>query len=223
MEPHRGIVVEERTGMDESHTSSLHLDNLCSQLPHEIYSSDANHEGEETSIVVTNPQAALESKQREHQRLFKEYLKCCKGTYFDSSMEPQNSHLGFMDSDDFIGGANPSKELSSFLPPNRSSGCAHSSRKASASAAAQSASGLFVAGGRDAPAAASTARAATHKRASISNPAATYCDSQPATIMPVPISLPEGQAIPVLPGTRESSVYRAQVATALKAGRSVWL
>mmetsp|Transcript_50753 Transcript_50753/g.106056 ORF Transcript_50753/g.106056 Transcript_50753/m.106056 type:complete len:217 (-) Transcript_50753:35-685(-) len=210
--------------MEESHTSSLHLDNLFSQPPHEIDCSDATHDGQERSILVTNPQAVLESKQREHQRLFKEYLKCCKGTYFDSSMEPHNSHLGFMDSDDFVGGANPTKELSSFLPPNRSSGCAPSCRKASTSAAAaQSASGLFVAGGRDAPASASTARAATHKRASISNPAATYCDSQAVTVTSIAISSAALQAIPALPSAMESSVYRAQVATALKAGRAVWL
>ncbi len=210
--------------MDESHASSLHLDNLFLPLPHEIDGSDTNHEGHESSVVVSNLQTLSESKQREHQRLFKEYLKCCKGTYFDSSMEPQNSHLGFMDSDDLAGGSNPSKELTSFLPPNRSSGCAPSSRKASASGAAQTSSGLFVAGGRDAPASASTGRAASHKRASISNPAATYCDSQPLAAATVTFSSPALHvAIPVLPDAKESSVYRAQVATALKAGRAVWL
>jgi hypothetical protein len=205
--------------MNGSDTFSLHLDNLSSQPTYEIDGSGANLRGVECSVDSSNQGAVLESKQREHQRLFKEYLNCCKGTFFDCSMEPQKSYLRVMDNDDFSGGGNPSKELSSFLPPHRSIGNSPASRKTSASAAAHSASGLFVAGGRDAPASARAAPTKTHKRASICNPAATYCDSPPATVESVAIP----STVPKLPAGKERSMYRSQVATALKAGRAVWL
>jgi hypothetical protein len=157
-----------------------------------------------TMTAVPQPSAVKEANQREHLRLLNEYLASCKGSNCDARIRPLSLYFAQMAYDDGKTGPSHAKEFFSFLPPNRSGESRY--RKASAPS---SIAGLCHRG-RDAPASSSRAPARTR--------------SPPRASPERPRHQPHGGATLASPTARdEGSVYRSQVATALNAGRSVWL
>ena len=194
----------------------LHLDDLPRQDVTDWHITDKRNP-ESIDSLSARRAAVLEAKQQEHIRLFQEYLKCCKRANCNSSMEGLALELdgGWEESKR----PTSSKELSSFLPPNRHAGCR--SRKASTVTVSSipEHADFLVSGGRDAPASAGPAAPPTARELPCKGSASC---SAPSPSRPAAKSA-EPRAEVTARRSMEASVYRAQVATALGSGRPVWL
>ena len=217
-----------KCAMIGSQASALHLDDLLPDRQHDEEWSCVDINSGTFSISASRQFVSREAKQREHVRLFQEYLKSCKNAKCDSSIDSSDADLvsNSCQRDTLYEPTTPSKELSSFLPHNRH-GCR--SRKASSVTVCSipENSGLFVSGGRDAPASTAAPRAAAFSE----RLGARKLLDPPSIIAAPPFDEPKSCSGPLTAaavreksGRREEvEVYRAQVATALAAGHAVWL
>ena len=200
-------------------SSSLHLDDL--QSPHQEFAQSAISFDQIPSGRAARRSAPPETKRREHVRLFKEYIACCRGPDGRSESSPDPSigaSICDEDDDECFGRAlTASTEYGSFLRPHnrrhgsRSTACRVPFTAATAAAAA---------------AACSNGDSAQSRRGGAASPASDCSHDSPiprdgARSRPAALlgSSPSGSESAV----EESKVYRSQVATALKAGRTVWL
>jgi hypothetical protein len=188
----------------ESLTTSLHLKDVIPQRKSCI-EWPAQH-AKMTAMPRTS--AAIDKKQREHLRLFNEYLACCKGSNCDVRIRPLSSYNALIVCNECQDNPCQPKEIYSFLPPTRGG----TSRKAFAPSSSSAITGLCH-GGRDIPVSA---------RRPPLPPRSPPCDSPEG-----PHGEPHSSAaLPppsLLAVQEEGRVYRSQVATALHAGRAVWL
>uniref|UniRef100_A0A7S0QC22 Uncharacterized protein n=1 Tax=Cryptomonas curvata TaxID=233186 RepID=A0A7S0QC22_9CRYP len=185
----------------------LHLDDIQQEGEDSLslqHMSTINQNGKEISPI--------EEKRREHVRLVKEYIECCKSpdALFDLCLDDfeQGDALNITDT----------RELCSFLRPASASVPTCPSH-------ALSASSLHSRNGpasrrRDIPAAAAAHPSAAAKGAVMAPAVGVGMCGATGDAAGV-LGLVAGQQATV--DTRERSVYCAQVATALRSGRPVWL
>jgi hypothetical protein len=175
-------------------SSGLHLDDIQQEGQDSLLNSTIIQSFKETS--------SNESKRREQVKLVKEYIECCRS--------PDAHFEFFLGKNEREGAPCDIRELSSFLRPPCSSLSAHPlhvfSRTTPGNGPASRRGDIpFSAAAKSALPNISSFAAAAANVGAISDTAVAPC---PAHSMV---------------DTKEGSVYRAQVATALNAGRAVWL
>jgi hypothetical protein len=206
----------------------FHLDNLARQ----DWASQRKPGPEENENPVFGAKRATakEAKRREHVRLFQEYLRCCRLANQNPSLDP----LRLDEEKDTGENTGPSKEVISFLPPNRYYMCRSSTVTV---CSIPENSDLFNSGGRDVPASSvQQAPAARRKLSCKPRPEFRVLAPPPELAEHIvgftlakstdPLAKPADFSSDRSGSARwslEASVYRAQVAANLSSGRPVWL
>ena len=193
--------------------SSLHLDDL-----------------QENHNEACNARPETCRKRKEHFRLFKEYLECCQDAIVGKDAKNFNSqsfsNLSICGEDLSTDGQDcrdpAAGEYGSFLPKVSSSPKARQSQ--SSYTKAESSPFPFKNGGRDAPASSRREQvSACGNKAPATPPTTLSHSSSTASVVALKDSRASLTALPACLDAEEGSVYRAQIAAALGAGRVVWL
>jgi hypothetical protein len=204
-------------------SSSLHLDDI--QNPgQDIIAQSAVAFDQIPAGRATQRSPPLDVKRREHVRLFKEYIACCKGPQGRADSSPDlSTGASICDedpADSCAEGHSAGTEYGSFLRPNRRAGFqARTMPRGGKGAGGRDPSPQLGVGGAASPdqpvVRPGILRSSTHLRA------ASGSSGSPSTCQCSPSSAPGSTGSQ--PSPDEARVYRSQVATALKQGRSVWL
>lgn len=220
--PSHQLIASERSAASSSaiktwaagaNSSSLHLDDI--QTPSQDIAQSTVAFDEIPAGRASQRSPPLDVKRREHVRLFKEYIACCKGPEGRTDSSPDLS-TGASICDDDPGdscgeGHSAGTEYGSFLRPHRRQ--ARKIHRGGKGAGGRDPSPQLCAASPEQPTRPGILRVPAHLRAASGSPSACQGGS--------PSSASGSTASQ--PSPDEARVYRSQVATALKQGRSVWL
>ena len=197
-------------------SANLHLDEL--QTPNQDFIGSVVSFDQLPPGRPARRPATPEAKRREHLRLFKEYIACCRGPEGLSDSSPDHSsgsaaRVSLRAEDDDYAAAASGTEYGSFLRPYRRSTGPRNTSSLSRPQRGSAAGGAGLAGSAGCRAA-SPASDCSHD---VPFPRADA--NRPRSETTLSLQSAAGSES----NLDEAKVYRSQVATALKAGRSVWL